>query len=51
MLATLVRCNYLIITRTPDGSGRGLWLANQLADLIQIRSAPEGTTIRLHAWL
>jgi len=30
-------------------SGRGLWLANQLCDLVQIRSSPEGTTVRLHA--
>lgn len=29
-------------------SGRGLWLANQFCDLVQIRSGPGGTTIRLH---
>ena len=29
-------------------SGRGLWLANQLFDLVQIRSCPSGTTVRLH---
>jgi anti-sigma regulatory factor (Ser/Thr protein kinase) len=28
--------------------GRGLWLANQLCDLVQIRSGAEGTTVRLH---
>jgi anti-sigma regulatory factor (Ser/Thr protein kinase) len=28
--------------------GRGLWLANQLCDLVQIRSTPAGTTVRLH---
>ncbi|MFF4034046.1 anti-sigma factor RsbA family regulatory protein [Streptomyces sviceus] len=29
--------------------GRGLWLAHQLCDLVEIRSAPEqGTVIRLH---
>jgi anti-sigma regulatory factor (Ser/Thr protein kinase) len=27
---------------------RGLWLANQLVDLVQIRTFPEGTTVRLH---
>jgi hypothetical protein len=27
---------------------RGLWLANQLCDLVQIRSVPEGTVVRLH---
>ena len=28
--------------------GRGLWLANQLCDLVQIRSGDDGTVIRLH---
>jgi anti-sigma regulatory factor (Ser/Thr protein kinase) len=28
--------------------GRGLWLANRLCDLVQIRSGEEGTTVRLH---
>ncbi|HEV2789859.1 MAG TPA: sensor histidine kinase [Solirubrobacterales bacterium] len=28
--------------------GRGLWLANKLCDLVQIRSGAEGTTVRLH---
>jgi anti-sigma regulatory factor (Ser/Thr protein kinase) len=32
-------------------SGRGLWLANQLCDLVQIRSGIHGTTVRLHAAL
>lgn len=27
--------------------GRGIWLAHQLADLLQLRSGPQGTTIRL----
>jgi anti-sigma regulatory factor (Ser/Thr protein kinase) len=30
-----------------DG-GRGLWLANQLCDLLQLRTFPTGTTVRLH---
>ena len=30
-----------------DG-GRGLWLANQFCDLVQIRSFPSGSTVRLH---
>jgi len=30
-----------------DG-GRGLWLVNQLCDLVQIRSAPSGTVVRVH---
>jgi anti-sigma regulatory factor (Ser/Thr protein kinase) len=28
--------------------GRGLWLANQLCDLVQVRSFKMGTTVRLH---
>lgn len=28
--------------------GRGLWLANELCDLVQIRSGEQGTTVRLH---
>nr|AGS49715.1 serine phosphatase RsbU [uncultured bacterium esnapd14] len=29
-------------------SGRGMWLTHQLCDLVQIRTGPSGTTIRLH---
>ena len=29
--------------------GRGVWLANQLCDLVQIRSGAAGTVVRLHA--
>jgi anti-sigma regulatory factor (Ser/Thr protein kinase) len=29
-------------------NGRGLWLVNQLCDLVQLRSSPAGTTLRLH---
>jgi anti-sigma regulatory factor (Ser/Thr protein kinase) len=32
-------------------SGRGLWLVNHLCDLVQIRSAPTGTTVRVHMHL
>lgn len=28
--------------------GRGLWLANQLCDLVQLRRVPTGTAVRLH---
>jgi anti-sigma regulatory factor (Ser/Thr protein kinase) len=28
--------------------GRGLWMVNQLVDLVQLRSAPDATTIRVH---
>lgn len=33
-----------------DGTGgsRGLWLTNQLCDLVQIRAYPEGTIVRIH---
>jgi len=37
------------VTPRPDQlSGRGLWLANQLCDLVQIRSDHAGTVVRLH---
>jgi anti-sigma regulatory factor (Ser/Thr protein kinase) len=37
----------------PPGAsgGRGLWMANQLCDLVQIRSGIDGTTVRLHRHL
>jgi len=28
--------------------GRGLWLVNHLCDLVQLRSSPRGTTVRVH---
>jgi hypothetical protein len=28
-------------------TGRGLWMANQLCDLVQIRSLPDGNVVRL----
>jgi anti-sigma regulatory factor (Ser/Thr protein kinase) len=28
--------------------GWGLWLANQLCELVEVRSLPEGTAVRLH---
>lgn len=31
--------------------GRGLWMANQLCDLVQIRSTGHGTVVRLQLWL
>jgi anti-sigma regulatory factor (Ser/Thr protein kinase) len=31
--------------------GRGLWLVNQLSDLVQIRSAAGGTAVRITNWL
>ncbi|HET7355540.1 MAG TPA: sensor histidine kinase, partial [Nocardioidaceae bacterium] len=32
-------------------SGRGVSIANQLCDLVQVRSGGAGTTVRLHTWL
>ena len=32
-------------------ASRGLWLANQLCDLVQIRTLPGGSVVRLHMWL
>ena len=37
-------------TRTPpvdDTSGRGLWMVNQLCDLVELRSGRSGTAVRL----
>jgi anti-sigma regulatory factor (Ser/Thr protein kinase) len=36
--------------RPPAGQGRGygVWIANQLCDLVQIRSGEHGTTVRVH---
>ena len=31
-----------------QSDGRGLWLVNQLCDLVQIRSSREGTSVRVH---
>lgn len=31
--------------------GRGVWMANQLCDLVQVRSGVGGTVVRLFAWL
>jgi anti-sigma regulatory factor (Ser/Thr protein kinase) len=49
------RCNDpLVGRRRVDGansSGRGLWMVNQLCDLVQLRSGASGTTARLHTWL
>jgi anti-sigma regulatory factor (Ser/Thr protein kinase) len=32
-------------------NGRGIWMANQLCDLVQVRSGAAGTQVRLWAWL
>jgi anti-sigma regulatory factor (Ser/Thr protein kinase) len=43
-------CEPLVGRRRPEAdqlSGRGIWLANQLCDLVQIRSAATGSIVRL----
>lgn len=32
-------------------AGRGIWILHQLCDLVQVRSAPNGTVVRLHFWV
>ncbi|MGN6576717.1 MAG: anti-sigma factor RsbA family regulatory protein [Nocardioides sp.] len=32
-------------------AGRGIWMANQLCDLVQVRSGDIGTQVRLWSWL
>jgi anti-sigma regulatory factor (Ser/Thr protein kinase) len=34
-----------------DENGRGIWMANQLCDLVQVRSTAGGTAVRLYTWL
>ena len=34
--------------RPGQHSGRGLWLVNNLCDLVQVRSAPSGSVVRIH---
>jgi anti-sigma regulatory factor (Ser/Thr protein kinase) len=41
----------LVGRRRPEGTqvgGYGLWLANQVCDLVQLRSGPGGSTVRVH---
>ena len=37
--------------RTDQDRGRGLWIARQLADVLEIRSGPHGTVVRVVTWL
>jgi anti-sigma regulatory factor (Ser/Thr protein kinase) len=34
--------------RQDEDHGRGLWLIHQLCDLVQVRSGPDGTRVRMH---
>ncbi|MGY1824030.1 anti-sigma factor RsbA family regulatory protein [Geodermatophilus sp. SYSU D00079] len=43
----------LVGRRLPDPGrvgGRGVYLVHQLCDLVQLRSSPEGTTVRVTTW-
>jgi len=35
---------------TREDENRGLWLANQISDLVQIRSTAQGSLARVFAW-
>lgn len=46
--------NPLVGLAEPDCAalgGRGIWMVNQLCDLVQVRSDGWGTQVRLYAWL
>jgi anti-sigma regulatory factor (Ser/Thr protein kinase) len=36
------------VKRPPDGRGHGLFLVNQVCDLVELRTGPGGTTVRMH---
>lgn len=36
------------VRRPPDGRGHGLFLVNQVCDLVEMRTGPGGTTVRMH---
>lgn len=36
--------------RLDQENGRGLWMVNQLCDLVQLRSSPAGTVVRMHMY-
>ena len=36
--------------RSPGDDDQGLWSANQLCELVSMRSTAWGTVVRLHAW-
>jgi len=36
------------IPPTDQMGGRGIWLMNQLSDLVELRSGPRGTVVRIH---
>jgi len=36
------------VRRPPDERGHGLWVVNQVCDLVELRTGQSGTTVRLH---
>ena len=36
------------VRRGPDDRGHGLWLVNKVCDLVELRTGPGGTTVRMH---
>jgi anti-sigma regulatory factor (Ser/Thr protein kinase) len=36
------------VKRSPDGRGHGLFLVNQVCDLVEMRTGPGGTTVLMH---
>ncbi|WNB85379.1 ATP-binding protein [Cellulomonas sp. ATA003] len=49
------RLDDVLVGRTPpvpgQPRGRGVWMVNQLCDLVQIRSTAAGTVVRVHSWV
>ena len=39
------------VRRGPESRGHGLFLVNQVCDLVEVRTGPAGTTVRLHVGL
>lgn len=39
------------MSRPDAGGGQGMWVAHQLCDLVEIRTSPAGTQIRVHMQL
>jgi two-component sensor histidine kinase len=40
-----------VATNSLRHGGRGLWMVNQLCDLVQLRSFPDGAAVRVHVYL
>jgi hypothetical protein len=40
-----------VVCEVCDDGGRGLWMVNQLCDLVQLRTFPTGAVVRLHLYV